>query len=114
MHASSPVFASADDYAPFTQGPLSPASRRAILHRTTDVLVDVGANVGQYAQWARRLAYRGRIVSFEPAVEAFRQPDSQPFAVTCCGSCGSLAQGGDAGLSTAHTSRLRSTWATEQ
>jgi len=38
----------------------------------TDLLVDVGANVGQYAERARQLGYQGQILSFEPSRDAFR------------------------------------------
>lgn len=36
-----------------------------------DLLIDVGANVGQYAELARSLGYRGRLISFEPQQAAW-------------------------------------------
>ncbi|MFN5133909.1 MAG: FkbM family methyltransferase [Chitinophagaceae bacterium] len=38
-----------------------------------DLLVDVGANTGQYAQLVRELQYKKQIVSFEPVKAAFEQ-----------------------------------------
>ena len=41
------------------------------VHRVS-LLVDVGANQGQYAQHMRTLGYQGKILSFEPGGEAHR------------------------------------------
>src|SRR4051812_21670251 len=41
--------------------------------RSINVVLDVGANEGQFAQEIRSRGYDGRIVSFEPVAETFKQ-----------------------------------------
>jgi FkbM family methyltransferase len=47
--------------------------RRVILmkNRGIDLVLDVGANTGQFGHSLRQLGFRGRIVSFEPLKDAF-------------------------------------------
>ncbi|MFD7617918.1 FkbM family methyltransferase [Streptomyces sp. NPDC059802] len=45
--------------------------RRRILLRDIDVVIDGGANGGQYGKWIRQCGFRGKMISFEPASETF-------------------------------------------
>lgn len=51
----------------------SPLARRQklLLSYKVDLILDVGANTGQFAQQMRDLGFRGRIVSFEPLDSAY-------------------------------------------
>ena len=42
------------------------------VHRV-NLILDIGANVGQFALEMRQMGYRGRIVSFEPLTKAWSQ-----------------------------------------
>ena len=44
---------------------------RLLRSKAINLIFDVGANAGQYAQEVRREGYGGNIVSFEPLPEAF-------------------------------------------
>src|SRR5690242_17748917 len=44
---------------------------RLTAHRKIDLLLDVGANTGQFARSMRELGFSGRIISFEPLHDAF-------------------------------------------
>ena len=44
-----------------------------IARRGVDVVLDVGANAGQYGELLRERGYRGRLVSLEPVAEAFAE-----------------------------------------
>jgi FkbM family methyltransferase len=47
--------------------------QRMLSHFDVDLVLDVGANIGQYASHLRELGYKGKIVSFEPLSVAHAQ-----------------------------------------
>ena len=53
--------------------PSSDLRRRLKLlnHHQIDLILDVGANMGQYAENLREIGYQGKIVSFEPLSQAY-------------------------------------------
>jgi FkbM family methyltransferase len=52
---------------------LAAARRHLLKELEIDVVVDVGANAGQYGELLRREGFRGRLVSLEPEPEAYEQ-----------------------------------------
>ena len=53
---------------------------RLLHHLDIDLLVDVGANVGQYAHLVQRNGYSRRILSLEPLLEPYRRLESAAAA----------------------------------
>lgn len=42
-------------------------------HRRCDLVIDVGANIGQFGEEVRKLDYKGKLLSYEPLGECFEQ-----------------------------------------
>jgi len=55
--------------------PTDVLSRRIALinHHHINVIIDIGANIGQYGGEMRNLGFKGEIISYEPMKEAFRK-----------------------------------------
>lgn len=47
--------------------------RQFLKQNSVDIICDVGANVGQYHDIARKVGYRGEIISFEPLSQAYSE-----------------------------------------
>jgi len=56
------------------------AAAREHLLEGIDVVLDVGANAGQYGEQLRELGFRGRLVSLEPVAEAFAELEARAAA----------------------------------
>lgn len=54
--------------------------RRFLQEHPIDLVIDAGANLGQFAQLIRRKGYRGRIWSFEPVPSVFAELKSTASA----------------------------------
>jgi FkbM family methyltransferase len=68
------TLANMDPYAKVRRLLAAPDRRARLLSwRGADLVVDVGANEGQYAMRLRNAGFSGRVVSFEPGSEAFER-----------------------------------------
>lgn len=68
---ANPVPGAVRDLPPHTSNMMTAQERRRVLLQDIDIVIDGGANCGQYAKWIRECGFRGTIVSFEPASETF-------------------------------------------
>jgi FkbM family methyltransferase len=55
------------------EGTLERETKRVLVDRKIDTVIDVGAHEGRYANTLRRLGFRGRIVSVEPSPAPYRR-----------------------------------------
>ena len=71
-HAKRAVARLGLDVSPYSK---SFHARRKVMmdHLGIDLVIDVGANEGQYASSVRRSGYDGRIISFEPLLEPYNK-----------------------------------------
>ena len=60
------------DIIPYPSGELD-RRKRLLEHHGIDMVLDVGANIGQYGSELRSLGYKGEIISFEPTSDAFKR-----------------------------------------
>ena len=67
-----------------------------------DLVLDVGANAGQYAQALRGAGYDGRIISFEPLEEAHARCRGVAAADPCWDLASPMALGAEEGTSEIH------------
>ena len=58
-----------------TKYPTDVLTRRIALlnHNKINVIIDIGANIGQYGSEMRNLGFKGEIISFEPIKEAYQK-----------------------------------------
>jgi FkbM family methyltransferase len=49
------------------------ALAKSLAHHRVDMVLDIGANEGQYAKHLREVGFRGRIISFEPLSSAYER-----------------------------------------
>jgi FkbM family methyltransferase len=66
-----PVSGDVRDLPPHTSDMMTAHERRRVLLQDIDIVIDGGANGGQYAKWMRGCGFGGTIISFEPASETF-------------------------------------------
>ena len=78
-------------------GSLTGIRERLFRESGTSLVLDIGANIGQYARALRRSGYRGRIVSFEPLGTAFQQLRNTA-SVDLLWECHNVALGSNRGV----------------